>query len=113
MARYKKIESGQMFLLPVDFSEQIIPGSFEYALNQIIDYKINLEIFALKYKNNETGAPAFSPAILLKIVLYAYSKGIISSRKIAKACQNNIVFIALSGNTSPHFTTIADFVSCQ
>jgi transposase len=111
VAKYKKIDSRQMFLLPVDFSEQIIPGSFEYALNQIIDHKINLEIFALKYNNNETGAPAFSPAVLLKIVLYAYSKGIISSRKIAKACQNNIVFIALSGNTSPHFTTIADFVS--
>jgi len=50
-------------------------------------------------------------SILLKIVLYAYSRGIVSSRKIARCCEENIVFMALSADTRPHFTTIADFVS--
>ncbi len=52
---------------------------------------------------------ALSPAA--RIVLYAYSRGIVSSRKIARCCQENIIFMALSADTRPHFTTIADFVS--
>lgn len=51
------------------------------------------------------------PAILLKIVLYAYSRGITSSREIERCCVENIIFMALSADTHPHFTTIADFVS--
>jgi len=45
------------------------------------------------------------------IILYAYSRGITSSRDIEACCQTNIIFMALSANTRPHFTTIADFVS--
>jgi hypothetical protein len=37
--------------------------------------------------------------------------GIISSRRIAEACQRNVVFMALSADARPHFTTIAAFVS--
>jgi hypothetical protein len=57
------------------------------------------------------GAPAYPPAVLLKIVLLAYSKGILSSRSIETACRQNVVFMAISGDTQPHFTTIAQFVS--
>jgi hypothetical protein len=68
-------------------------------------------VFESRYKNDETGAPAYDPAILLKIVLFAYSKGIIHSRKIEALCRENVVFMALSADTQPHFTTIADFIS--
>ncbi|NCO67423.1 MAG: transposase [Nitrospirae bacterium] len=57
------------------------------------------------------GAPAYDPAIPLKTILYAYSRGITSSRKIVRCCEENIVFMALSADTRPHFTTIADFIS--
>src|SRR5499433_4500588 len=50
-------------------------------------------------------------AILLKIILYGYSRGITSSRQIEQCCQQNIIFMALSADTHPHFTTIADFIS--
>jgi transposase len=76
-----------------------------------IDNEIDLSIFDLRYQNDDTGAPAYDPAILLKIILYAYSRGITSSRKIARCCEENIVFMALSADTRPHFTTIADFIS--
>src|SRR5215467_13469597 len=57
------------------------------------------------------GPPAYDPAILLKIILYGYSRGITSSRQIEQCCQQNIIFMALSAETHPHFTTIADFIS--
>ena len=68
-------------------------------------------MFETRYHNDATGAPAYDPAILLKIILFAYSKGIIHSRKIEALCRENVVFMALSADTQPHFTTIADFIS--
>lgn len=43
---------------------------------------------------------------MLKIVLCAYARGMVSSREIEAACQQNVVMMALSANTRPHFTTI-------
>lgn len=111
MARYKEYDYNQSKLIPVYFKDQILPGTFEYALNHIIDNELDLSIFLDRYKNDQTGAPAFDPAILLKIILFAYSHGITSSRKIEACCQNNILFKALAADTQPHFTTLADFIS--
>jgi transposase len=106
MARYKHYDYGQTKLLPVSFERQILPGTFEYALNEI-----DLSVFEARYKNDETGAPAYDPALLLKVILFAYSRGITSSREIARLCRENVVFMALSADTSPHFTTLADFIA--
>jgi transposase len=111
MARYKHYNYSQMKLLPVSFKEQILPGTFEYTLSELIDEEIDLSVFDARYRNDETGAPAYDPAILLKIILYAYSRGITQSREIARLCEQNIVFMALSADTTPHFTTIAQFIS--
>ena len=47
---------------------------------------------------------------MLKIVLLAYSHGLISSRKIGQTCTHNVLFIALSGDSQPSYTHIARFV---
>jgi hypothetical protein len=57
MARYKPYDYGQMKLLPVSFERQILPGSFEYTLNKLIDEDIDLSVFEARYRNDETGAP--------------------------------------------------------
>ena len=111
MAKYKKYSYNQARFIPIHFDKQILPGTFEYTLSYLIDNEIDLSLFDSRYNNDDTGAPAYDPSILLKIVLYAYSRGIVSSRKISRCCQENIIFMALSADTRPHFTTIADFVS--
>ena len=110
MARYKHIDTGPR-LLPVDLSRQLLPGTFEHALNHLLDHELDLSHFDAHYRNDETGAPAYPPAMLLKVVLFAYSQGILGSRPIARACAEHVTFIALSGDTQPHFTTLAQFVS--
>ena len=110
MARFKPIHKG-LKLLPVDFERQVIPGSFEHALCHLVDHQLDLSSFHTRYKNDIEGAPAFDPAVLLKIILLAYSRGIIHSRKIEAACRENVLFIAVSGDSQPHFTTLAAFVS--
>ena len=111
MARYKQYNYDQLKLLPISFSRQILPGTFEYTLSHIVDHELNLSRFDARYANDETGAPAYDPAILLKIVLYAYARGITSSREIEQCCRENIIFMALSADSQPHFTTIASFIS--
>jgi transposase len=111
VARYKSYSYAQGKFIPVYFEKQIIPGTFEYSLNHLVDHELDLSIFDNRYRNEETGATAYDPKILLKIILFAYSRGITTSRRIAQACEENIIFMALSCDTKPHFTTIADFVS--
>jgi transposase len=98
-------------MVPIQFDEQIQLGTFEHAIDYLVDNEIDLSEFEAVYQNDETGAPAIHPGILLKIVLFAYSRGIISSRRIARACEENLLFMALSGDTRPHFTTVANFIS--
>jgi hypothetical protein len=62
------------------------------------------------YINDETGAPAWDPRIMIKMVLFAYSLGINSSRKIERLCKTNIIMKALTADSQPHFTVIADFI---
>lgn len=110
MARYKYIDTNPR-LLPVDLARQLFPGTFEHAVNHLLDHAIDLSHFDARFQNDDTGAPAYPPAMLLKVVLVAYAHGIVSSRGIEAACRDHVTFIALSGDTAPHFTTIAQFVS--
>ena len=110
MARYKPIDTSPRFLA-VDLQRQLLPGTFEHALNHLIDFELDLSSFDARFNNDQTGAAAYPPAMLLKIVLFAYSQGIVSSRGIERVCRDHVTFIALSGDTQPHFTTIAGFVS--
>jgi transposase len=87
MAPYKETSRGQGLLLPIDLSEQLIPGTYEDTLNRLLDSEIDIRIFDLKYRNDDTGAPAIELRILLKIILYCYYMGVTSSRKIAKLCK--------------------------
>jgi transposase len=100
-------------MIPLRFEEQIQAGTIEHAINYLVDNEIDLSGFEARYRNDETGAPAIHPGVLLKVVLFAYSRGIVSSRRIARACEENVVFMALSVDTRPHFTTIAEFVSAM
>jgi transposase len=110
MARYKPQDHNSL-LLPVVLSEQIIPGSFAFALNYLVDHELDLKPLDAQFKNDEVGASAYDPRVMLKIVLLAYSQGLISSRVIEQACARNVQFIAISGDSQPSHTHIAKFVS--
>ena len=111
MARYMDTRNDHLKMIPVSFDQQILPGTFEYSLAWLIDNELDLTAFDNHYQNDETGRPAYDPKLLLKIVIYAYSKGITSSRRIERLCRENITFMALSLDSQPHFTTLADFIS--
>ena len=109
MARYKVVDRSPRFL-PIVLDAQLVAGSFEYALDYLIDHEIDLSELDRRYRNDDTGAPAYDPAVMLKVVLLAYSRGVLSSRAIERLCRENVLFMAISGDSAPQFTTIAKFV---
>ena len=111
MAKYKPSNEDQMVMLPISLQDQLVPGTLEHTINRLVDENIDLSVFYQRYKNDETGAAAIHPKILLKVILLAYAKGMISSRQIERACHENILFIALSYGYAPDHSTIAAFVS--
>lgn len=111
MPNFKKYNYDQTAMVVINFEEQLQPNTFEFTLHRLIDNHIDLSAFYNKYKNDAGGRSAYDPAILLKVILFAYSKGITSSREIQWQCEHNIIFKALSCDSVPHFTSIASFVS--
>ena len=67
--------------------EQIQLGSFEFALDHLVDHELDLSALDARFNNDEVGASACDPRVMLEIVLLAYSRGLISSRKIEQACE--------------------------
>lgn len=110
MPRYKPQVRGSMFL-PVVLSEQLVPGSFAFALNLLVDEELDLSLLDARFRNEDVGASAYDPRVLLKIVLLGYSRGLVSSRQLERACEHDIQFIAISGDSHPSHAQLAKFVS--
>jgi len=110
MARFKHTDKSQGLFLTVNLEKQLIPGTFEWTIDYLVS-KIDISVYEQNYNNDEKGANAYSPRILLKVILFCYSRGIISSRKIEKACKENIIAKALADDSEPDHDTIATFIS--
>jgi transposase len=100
-----------MVMVPVSFQHQLEPGTLEQTINELVEQHIDLSVFEAHYQNDNTGARAIHPKLLLKVILFAYSRGMISSRQIERACSENILFMALSSGYRPDHSTLAHFVS--
>ncbi len=111
MAKYKPYNYSQRVMVPVSLEDQLIPGTLEFAINTLVEDRMDMSVFEDRYNNDETGRWAYDPKVLLKVVLFAYSRGLISSRKMERACRENITFMALTCGQCPDHSTIAAFVS--
>jgi hypothetical protein len=72
MPRFKTPDYG-LKMIPVDFAQQVLPGTFEFALCHLVDHVLDLSTLRSRYTNDAGGAPAFDPAVRLKIVLLAHT----------------------------------------
>ena len=107
MARYKSIDTNPR-LLAVDLAAQLVPGTFEHAVQHLMTQELDLSLFDGRFRNDVTGATAYPPAMLLAVVLCAYARGIVSSRAIARACEEqspSSPSAGTRGRTSPRSPT--------
>jgi plasmid stabilization system protein ParE len=85
MGRYKPVHRDPL-LLPVILADQVHPGTFEFALDHLVDHELELSALDARFHKDESGASAYDPRVILTIVLLAYSRRLISSRTIERAC---------------------------
>jgi len=111
MARYKRYDYKQSLMIPVSLEDQLMPGTLEFAIHTLVESRLDMSVFDGNYQNDAVGRSAYDPKILLKVVLLGYSRGLISSRAIERACCENVLFMAVSCNQRPDHSTIAAFVS--
>ncbi len=111
MAKYKRYDYRQSLMIPVSLEDQLIPGTLEFAIHTLVERRMDMSVFDGNYQNDDVGRSAYDPKILLKVVLLGYSRGLISSRQIERACCENVLFMAMSCNQRPDHSTIAAFVS--
>jgi transposase len=102
---FKPYSMGQL-LLPTNL-EDLIPENHVVRRVDAAIEKMNLDPLIRQYKGG--GTSSYHPKMLLKVLVYAYTQQIYSSRKIAKALRENIYFMWLSGNSRPDFRTINRF----
>ncbi len=110
MARFTEIHPEQTELISISFERQILPETFEFTLSHLVN-GMDPCAFEAHNDNDEAGRPAHPSALLLKIIILAYSRGVASSHKIEQLCRENILFMTLAADQRPHFTRIADIVS--
>lgn len=105
MPNFKEYNQNQPMLLPPDIRDIIPPDHICYAINDVVE---RLDISSVKstYLNDAGGSAAYAPSLLIKVMFYAYSVGVRSSRLIEKRCREDVVFRYLTAGVSPDHGTI-------
>lgn len=103
---YKPYEQNQAMLLPPSLDELIPETHIVRVVNRIIG-EIDKKVLDKQYKGG--GTSAYDPGMLLKVLVYAYTQRVFSSRRIAKEIRENINYMWLSGMNRPDHRTINRF----
>jgi transposase len=108
MPRYKKVDREQYIMLPTNINSLVDEDHIARKLWFILS-EMDLSLFSEDLSNDKSGALAYKPINLLCILLYAYMKGIHSSREIEHRCKEDLAFMFLCELQKPDHTTISNF----
>ena len=104
---FRPYDPGQAFLMPASLSDWLPKGHLAYFISDVVDH-LDLSAIMSRYAE-EKGYPPYHPAMMVKVLLYAYCVGVPSSRRIEKRLEEDIAFRTLAANNTPDFRTISDF----
>lgn len=105
---FRSYEPNQIFLMPISMREWLPGDHLSYFISDVVDH-LDLSAITERYAGEERGYPPYHPAMMVKVLLYAYCIGVASSRKIEKHLCEDIAFRVLAANNTPDFRTISDF----
>jgi transposase len=109
---FKPYDQSQLFLMPPAVSDWLPQESLGRFLSEAVDgldQLGKLADFYAAYREDGWGRAAYSPVMMVKVLLYGYCKGIVSSRRLAEALEMDVAFRYLAANQQPNFRTISDF----
>ncbi|HWB45977.1 MAG TPA: IS1182 family transposase [Hyphomicrobiaceae bacterium] len=98
----------QQWMLPPSLHEFVPAGHVAHFIRETVRTDLDLGAILSVYEE-ERGFPPFHPAMMTALLLYGYSRGVYSSRKLAQACVERLDFMAVTAMNRPDFRTIAKF----
>ena len=103
---FRPYSQDQMLLLPPSLADFLDESHPAHIINDLVE-RLSLDILLARY--SDMGQPAYHPRLMLKVILYGFTVGIFSSRKLQRACQENLAFKYLAGMETPAFKTFVEF----
>src|SRR6202521_5266349 len=98
----------QRWLLPPSVHELVPAGHVAHFVRDTVREDLDLSAILSDY-SEERGYPPYHPTMMVALLLYAYSRGVYSSRRIAQACEERVDLMAVTAMNQPDFRTIATF----
>jgi len=105
---YRAWNPDQNWLLPPSPRDWVPEGDLTYFLLDVVQ-TLDLSPILRKYEAEGRGYPPFHPRMMVALLLYAYCRGVFSSRRIMQACEERVTFRVIVGEDIPDFRTISDF----
>jgi transposase len=105
---FKSWDVDPWVLLPPSVQELVPAGHLAHFVRDLVRESLNVSAI-LKPYTEDRGFPPYDPTMMTALRLYAYSQGLYASRRIAKACEERVDFMAVTARQSPDFRTISDF----
>jgi transposase len=105
---FRPWEVDQEWLLPPSVHEFVPAGHLAHFVRDTVREALDLSAILDSY-TEERGQPPYHPGMLVALLLYGYSRGVYSSRRLARACEERLDVMAVTGLNRPDFRTISDF----
>jgi transposase len=105
---FRSGDRSQQTLLPPSVEDYVLSDAPVRAYDAMME-AMNLSAMGFDIDHNRVGNPQYDPRSMLKLLVYGYSYGIRSSRKLERECHYNLSFIWLTGGLKPDHKTIAEF----
>jgi transposase len=99
----------QVWLLPPSVHDFVPAGHPAHLVRELVRTELDLAAILDPYERQERGQPPYHPAMMVALLLYAYTGGIYASRRIARACEERLDIMAVTGMQRPDFRTVSDF----
>jgi transposase len=105
---FRRYDRDQSFLLPPSLDDWLPQDHTARFVAEVVDELLDLSVIYDSYVE-ASGAPPYDPTMMLKLLFYAYSTGVTSSREMERRCHLDVAFRWLSGNSVPDYRSIARF----
>ncbi len=105
---FRSYDPDQVLLMPPSLHDWLPEDHLAHFVSELVDEVLDLSPFLASY-TEARGFPPYDPRLMLKILIYGYTTGVRSSRKIEARCHEDVAFRFLSGNAAPDFRSIARF----
>lgn len=105
---YQPYDPDQLLLMPPSLKEWLPAEHLAYFVSDVVE-NLDLSGITSVYEREERGHPPYHPVMMTKILIHGYCVGVVSSRRIERACVEDVAFRVMAANNTPDFRTIAEF----